>query len=520
MWNIKEIKKAGKKILKSNLWTLLFLTLFMSVAVERSTINTDGYANLKTAYNYIIHMNGDTDKNQDYIVNEYVDQVFSQVATGNVTGLINNYNEKHNVTKGFVYASFNIITKGQQQIQNTFKYIMNYTNLESLIIIVESFIAIAIRVFIVYPIRVGENRIYLESMNYKKTRIKRLLFAFREERYLNSVKAILLMEVRKFLWNLTIVGGIVKNYSYKMVTYVIAENPSIKAKDAIKISEEMMKGNKFKAFKLDMSFLGWTLLQYLSFGILGIYVSPYYMSVYTELYRKLREDYIKNQKYAFKLLNDQRLYEVSNLEKYPDKYEIQRKKIRIDYNRKYELTSIILFFFIFSFIGWIWEVSLYLFRDGILVNRGTLHGPWLPIYGWGCTIIILLTRFKKVREILKNPTLTFIVIMALCTIIEYVSSWYIEATTGLRYWDYTGIFLNIKGRVCFECSILFGLGGAGCVYFVAPFLERKIQRLTTKVKVTICTVLVSIIMVDQIYSLRHPNVGTGITVETNNTEKN
>ena len=174
MWNIKEIKKAGKKILKSNLWTLLFLTLFMSVAVERSTINTDGYANLKTAYNYIIHMNGDTDKNQDYIVNEYVDQVFSQVATGNVTGLINNYNEKHNVTKGFVYASFNIITKGQQQIQNTFKYIMNYTNLESLIIIVESFIAIAIRVFIVYPIRVGENRIYLESMNYKKTRIKRL----------------------------------------------------------------------------------------------------------------------------------------------------------------------------------------------------------------------------------------------------------------------------------------------------------------------------------------------------------
>ena len=50
-----------------------------------------------------------------------------------------------------------------------------------------------------------------------------------------------------------------------MVTYVIAENPNITAKDAIKISEEMMNGNKFQAFKLDVSFLGWCILQYITF---------------------------------------------------------------------------------------------------------------------------------------------------------------------------------------------------------------------------------------------------------------
>ena len=83
----------------------------------------------------------------------------------------------------------------------------------------------------------------------------------------------------------------------------------------------------------------------------------------------------------------------------------------------------------------------------MLVNRGTLHGPWLPIYGWGCTIIILLTRFKKFREILKNPVLTFIIIVIVCSIIEYMTSWYIELVSGLRYWDYTGVFLNLNGRI-------------------------------------------------------------------------
>ena len=301
-----------------------------------------------------------------------------------------------------------------------------------------------IRVFLVYPIRISESRIYLESINYKKTRIKRITYAFKNGRYLNSVKTLLLMEIKKFLWNLTIVGGIIKNYSYKMVTYIIAENTSISAEDAIKMSEEMMNGNKLQAFKLDVSFLGWSILQYITFGILGVYVSPYYTSTYTVLYETLREDYIKNKKYKYELLNDYKLFEINDLEKYPDIYEAERKRIKIDYNKKYEISSIILFFFIFSFIGWIWEVSLYLFRDGMLVNRGTLHGPWLPIYGWGCTIIILLTRFKKFREILKNPVLTFIIIVIVCSIIEYMTSWYIELVSGFR-----------RSSVCIYCRTIF-----------------------------------------------------------------
>lgn len=58
-----------------------------------------------------------------------------------------------------------------------------------------------------------------------------------------------------------------------------------------------------------------------------------------------------------------------------------RRWLKVDYHCRYSLQTLILLFFTFSFIGWVWEVSLHLFGSGVFVNRGVLHGPWLPIYG-------------------------------------------------------------------------------------------------------------------------------------------
>lgn len=71
---------------------------------------------------------------------------------------------------------------------------------------------------------------------------------------------------------------------------------------------------------------------------------------------------------------------------------------------------------------------------------------------------------------------------------------------------------NINGRICFECSAFFGLGGALCVYIVAPFLERKIQKITKKTKIIICTILLSLITIDNCHSIKHPNMGEGISI--------
>ena len=300
MWKIKEIKEKARKTLKRNIWTLMILGLFMTSIVEEYLVNKDGYSNIKIIYEYIQNKGEQQLSPQEILINEYADKAISQVFTGNMTKTINYYNEKHNVTKGVIFSIFNIYTKGQAQVQNIFNSIANYKDKEamaSIILIIASIGGMLIRVFISYPLKVGEKRIYLESINYKKTRIKRLKYAFKKERYLPTVKTIFLAEIYKMLWNLTIVGGIIKNYSYKMVQYIVAENPNIKAKNAIKMSREMMNGSKWQAFKLDMSFLGWDILQYATLGLAGLYVTPYYATTIAELYKVLREEYIKGQKY-------------------------------------------------------------------------------------------------------------------------------------------------------------------------------------------------------------------------------
>lgn len=144
---------------------------------------------------------------------------------------------------------------------------------------------------------IGEDRVFLESKHYTRTKLKRIIFPYKKGRYLNCVKTILLRNVYQYLWNLTIVGGIIKHFSYKMVPFIIAENPEIQSKDVIKISNEMMDGNKLKTFGMSLSFCGWYILQYLTLGIAGLYLNPYIKASYTQLYIELRKEYILNKKY-------------------------------------------------------------------------------------------------------------------------------------------------------------------------------------------------------------------------------
>ena len=294
-----------------------------------------------------------------------------------------------------------------------------------------------------------------------------------------------------------------------MVPFIIAENPTISGKDAINLSRKMMNGNKWEAFKLDISFAGWHILQMVTFGLAGIWTNTYTRATLGELYATLREDYVKNEAEGYEKLDDEKLYDNNGLIKYPDE-EIKPRVINYRYN--YRPSSIILFFFTFAFAGWLWEVLLYLFRDGILVNRGTSYGPWLPIYGFSCTAIILLvTRFEKFRKLTNNPIIMFLFIMGFATIAEYTTSWFIEMVSGLKYWDYSGVFMNINGRVCLECSLFFGFGGSLCLYIIAPFLERQFEKLTLKVRLSLCLIIVSLFSIDEIYSIKHPNQGEGIT---------
>lgn len=184
-----------------------------------------------------------------------------------------------------------------------------------------------------------------------------------------------------------------------------------------------------------------------------------------------------------------------------------RESRTISADRSYSLVNLIMMFFIFCFVGWVWEVSLAFISEDMFVNRGTLHGPWLPIYGTGGVIILVL--LKKLRE---KPALEFVAAMVLCGCLEYFSSWYLEMThDGQRWWDYTGYFLNINGRICAEGLLTFGLGGLAIVYLLAPALDNLLSRIDARKLGIVAAVLLVLYCADQVYSAQHPNVGAGIT---------
>ena len=127
-------------------------------------------------------------------------------------------------------------------------------------------------------------------------------------------------------------------------------------------------------------------------------------------------------------------------------------------------------FIIYSFIGWFMEVIWTFITDKKLVNRGFLIGPYCPIYGVGCLLlIVLLDRFKD------NVFLLFFMSIIVCSILEYSTSFVMEKLFKARWWDYSNRKFNLNGRICAETMIPFGVLGVIVVYFVNPILSNIVN---------------------------------------------
>lgn len=186
----------------------------------------------------------------------------------------------------------------------------------------------------------------------------------------------------------------------------------------------------------------------------------------------------------------------------------QRKRLdTLNYTRKYNIWSLLALFFIATIIGWSFEVIMHIIEHGEFVKRGVLQGPWLPIYGYGC--ILILTILYKFR---KKPLQEFILIIVLCGTVEYLTAVYLEYTfNGTKWWDYSGYFLNFQGRICAEGLLIFGIGGIMFVYILAPLIDNILQKINPKKLMIVCFVLLTLFIFDHIYSHYYPNEGKGIT---------
>ena len=161
-------------------------------------------------------------------------------------------------------------------------------------ILIPGAVVLLIQILVFSVLEMGACRFYVENHDYQAG-ISKILFGFQSGHYGNVVLVMFLRDLFIFLWTLLlIVPGIIKTYEYRMVPYILAEQPDISSTDAFAISKEMMRGQKLEAFGLDLSFIGWWLGSVITCGILGIFwVSPYQAATNAELYAVLRDDWIR-----------------------------------------------------------------------------------------------------------------------------------------------------------------------------------------------------------------------------------
>ena len=163
----------------------------------------------------------------------------------------------------------------------------------------------------------------------------------------------------------------------------------------------------------------------------------------------------------------------------------------------YTLGQWLLFFFCYSFCGWIWECCYVSARKRQWVNRGFLRGPLLPIYGTGAVIILL-----AVIPVRENPALVFLLGMLAATALEYVTGAAMEALFKVRYWDYSKQPCNLHGYICLTSSVAWGFFSILLVRFLHPPVEDLILALPGFLTDALACVLTVVTTADAVRSFQ------------------
>lgn len=173
----------------------------------------------------------------------------------------------------------------------------------TLLVLVVIAVTSVVSFFILGPALVGLAYFFLQSFRNEKSVLEDVVKPLTTN-YITTFLAIIVRSIFVFLWSLLfVIPGIIKAYSYAMVEYILADDNDITTMDAIERSKQMMYGHKWRLFKLQLSFIGWIILSFFTFGILLIYVIPYMQAAIAAFYLDIAgENYSDNE---IKLLEDQ-----------------------------------------------------------------------------------------------------------------------------------------------------------------------------------------------------------------------
>lgn len=233
MWTRKELKETGKAALKANYWPSVLVAFILSLLTAGTTVASRSSGQ-----------------------EEATDQTINQAGD-----------------------AFQSLTPEQQTLA-----ILGISAAVGTVAIV----ALLLKIFLFNPLKVGCYGFFKENVQNRDGDLNVLKSGFGN--YGRTFLTLFLTDLFIMLWALLlIIPGIVKSYSYRMVPYIVRDDPELEPMDVIRKSRNMMNGQKWAAFKLDLSFILWFLLEIVTLGLAGLlWVNPYVHNTNAALYLRLR----------------------------------------------------------------------------------------------------------------------------------------------------------------------------------------------------------------------------------------
>lgn len=284
MWTRKELKERGKSRFFATYWKTLLVALILTFIAGGSG-GSAGRA-------------GSSSDEQTSSIREITDKIEDEIHKGNLP------KDFDDIKEGLDEYNDDGIDEDPAESLGDYDYKLDeildspgfmaaMTGIVTVVIIVVLVICVvatALKIFVFNPLILGCQNYFVRNLD-EDCGLNYVGSGFTNN-YLNGVKVMFLKGLYTFLWSLLfIIPGIIKSYEYRMIPYLLAENPDMTAAEAFAESKRMMDGQKWNAFVLDLSFIGWYLLTALTLGILGVFfTNPYKYQTDAALYEALRDN--------------------------------------------------------------------------------------------------------------------------------------------------------------------------------------------------------------------------------------
>ncbi len=281
MWTRKNVKQKGKKAFYSNFWKSVLAALILSIILGAAGGSFGGGGGGGGAsVPAITQFFGATAENDDqdpadpsFYVNTDTEETSFDLQVDLDGDGVNDIDSNVDQDQAVEFAVGAVVTAVLVGI---------------VISIIVGAFTLALRYLLLTPFEYGCRKFFRKNLD-EPAKLSNIVYVF-DTNYKNIVKTAFLTDLFIWLWSLLfIIPGIIKSYEYRLVPYIMSENPAMNFKDAQAESKKLMNGNKWKTFVLDLSFIGWDILSALTWGFLQIFfVGPYKASTDAALYETLK----------------------------------------------------------------------------------------------------------------------------------------------------------------------------------------------------------------------------------------